>query len=560
MNADRTPSHRRLFAFIGAPVALALLTYFQFPGHTWLQQDSQLWVPILEHQRDAAVLRNDPVATQPHTPYSLYGASALALRRVTGLDFHQVLAGEQIVARALGIWGLYLMASAAGLAAGPAWLAAMAVSLGANIVGPLVLTFEYEPTPRAFAVPLVMCAIGLAAHRRLMAAAIAGACAFLFHAPTALPFWAVWGVWYVWRPGAKTSLDGMPRLRLAHLAPLAAAVGILLIEAHGARQSLFGRLTPLDEQLERLRTSYVWISTWEASVLWHYAIVAAILLAAWTRVRRALPSPLSLFLVGPAVIGLVSMPVSWLLLEHWKLSLMPQLQPLRWLLFVSLGMQIVTAIAGARAALRSRDRKGAWWLGLAEASAWFAPAFLLPLQPLFTAGFTWRHAAVALGLAILASASVALKLAPAAGLAAFFAVPVLGGLILYPHVQTPELAGLSNWARTAAPPDAVFLFPDAGRGLEPGAFRSEALRAVYVDWKSGGQMNYLPDFGLEWWVRWQQTNGARFRRADLTRYEALGVRYAVLKPSHRLARAAVFENRQFVVYDTHTGTPARQSR
>ena len=33
-------------------VALALLTFFQFPGHTWLQQDSQIYVPILEHLRD----------------------------------------------------------------------------------------------------------------------------------------------------------------------------------------------------------------------------------------------------------------------------------------------------------------------------------------------------------------------------------------------------------------------------------------------------------------------------------------------------------------------------
>src|ERR1019366_8508439 len=28
-------------------------------GHTWLQQDSQIYVPILEHLRDPAVLRND---------------------------------------------------------------------------------------------------------------------------------------------------------------------------------------------------------------------------------------------------------------------------------------------------------------------------------------------------------------------------------------------------------------------------------------------------------------------------------------------------------------------
>lgn len=30
--------------------ALALLTYYQFPGHIWLQQDSQIYAAILENQ------------------------------------------------------------------------------------------------------------------------------------------------------------------------------------------------------------------------------------------------------------------------------------------------------------------------------------------------------------------------------------------------------------------------------------------------------------------------------------------------------------------------------
>ena len=32
-------------AAAAASVALALLTFLQFPGHTWLQQDSQIYVP-----------------------------------------------------------------------------------------------------------------------------------------------------------------------------------------------------------------------------------------------------------------------------------------------------------------------------------------------------------------------------------------------------------------------------------------------------------------------------------------------------------------------------------
>ena len=94
-------------------VALALLTFFQFPGHTWLQQDSQIYVPILEHLRDPAVLRNDILVQHPHVAFTLYDEVALALRAVTGAGFREVLGAQQIVTRALGIWGLLLMAAGA---------------------------------------------------------------------------------------------------------------------------------------------------------------------------------------------------------------------------------------------------------------------------------------------------------------------------------------------------------------------------------------------------------------------------------------------------------------
>ena len=71
-------------ATAAACAALALLTFFQFPGHTWLQQDTQIYVPILEHLRDPAVLRNDILVQQPHVAFTLYDETALALRAVTG--------------------------------------------------------------------------------------------------------------------------------------------------------------------------------------------------------------------------------------------------------------------------------------------------------------------------------------------------------------------------------------------------------------------------------------------------------------------------------------------
>jgi hypothetical protein len=99
------------------------------------------------------VLRNDILVKQSLLQYTLYDEAAQALRNVTGLGFREVLAFEQVLARALGIWGLYLMAEALGLSMGPALLVAAICSLGATIAGPAVLSIEYEPTPRAFAVP-----------------------------------------------------------------------------------------------------------------------------------------------------------------------------------------------------------------------------------------------------------------------------------------------------------------------------------------------------------------------------------------------------------------------
>jgi hypothetical protein len=532
-----------------AAAGLALLTFFQFPGHTWLQQDTQIYVPILEHLRDPSVLARDIVAAHPHVRFTLYDETARGLSAAAGLDFRAALEFEQIATRALGIWGLFLCATAVfGSGAGPvALLVAGICSLGASIVGPQVLTVEYEPTPRAFAIPLILCAIGLAAHRRYLAAGIAGAGAFLYHPPTALPFWALYIALAVW-PGKRE----VRRARLWGLAALGAAVPVLLAAAalqtgDGEAQVIFGRLTPLQEQLQRMRAPYVWISMFPAAVVLHYAIIFAIAMAAYARLRRELPAELRVFFVGLPVLGMLSMPVSWLLLERMKWALVPQLQPLRTLLFVTLAVQLLTAMAGARAALRGR------WL---ESAAWFMAAFLPPVDPVVTAPVAWGRLAVAAGLAATAAAAVRLsdfrrlRWAPAVGLAAFFAIPAIGGVVNYPPTRTPELDRLVEWARASTPKDAVFLFPDAGRAFYPGVFRAEALRAVYVDWKGGGQVNFLRHLGEEWSVRWQQTGAGRFRPGDMQKYAGMGIDYVVLKAPHRLARAAAFEDPGYAVYGT----------
>jgi hypothetical protein len=197
-------------------------------------------------------------------------------------------------------------------------------------------------------------------------------------------------------------------------------------------------------------------------------------------------------------------------------------------------MQFLTAAAGARAIGARRP---------AEAAAWFCLAYLLPLQPLLTGPFVWRRAGLVIALAAV-TALAGVRWAPAVALAAFFAIPFLGGVVNYPRLHTPDLAQLSVWARANTDRDAVFVFPGSGRSLAPGIFRSEALRAVYVDWKGGGQVNYLKDLGEQWWFRWRQTRD--FQPADLPQYAASGVGYVVLQSP--LPRAAQFQNAGYAVY------------
>jgi hypothetical protein len=501
-----------------AVAGLALLTFFWFPGHTWLQQDTQIYAPILEHQRDPSLLRNDLVAQHPHVAFTLYDEAARTLRGVTGLGFREVLQAQQIATRALGIWGLWLMATAFGLSPIEALAVAAICSLGASIAGPAVLTFEYEPTPRAFAVPLLFCAMGLAMHHRYLAAGIAGAAAFLYHPPTTLPFWAVFLVLIATRRQWRA------------LVPLTIAAAILFAASRDSGTAWFARLAPFDEQVQRLRTSYVWISTWPPARIVHWLLLFAVAMLA----LRRLGGKAALWWIGLPLLGILSMPASWLLLERMKWALVPQVQPTRTLLFVALAVQFLAAVAAFRAPHR------------VEAVAWFAAAFLLPLVPVWTEPWTTRAALMAAALALCAAAWDRARLPVA--IAAFFAVPILGGVVNYPRLHTPELGQLSAWARTSTPKDAVFLFPDAGRGLQPGIFRAEALRAVYVDWKAGGQVNYLHDFAEDWWFRWQQTMVPRFTPAALPKLAGLGIQYVVLQPKNRLPSLPAFDNGTYVVY------------
>jgi hypothetical protein len=522
----------------GAIVALTLLTFFQFPGHTYLQSDTQIYLPILEHLWDPAAFSRELLAQHPHVSFTIYDEVALALRRLTGLDFETVLAAQQFLFRALGILGVFLLARALRLSTRMALLVAATFSLGAAIAGPTVLTIELEPVPRGFAILLLLFAVGLAAHGRDFAAGLAVSLGFLYHAPSVIPFCIVYFCLTL-----RPSKPAVMRRRICGLLPILGGVLVLfalsrLQAGAGESQAFLGRIDPDLERIERLRAPYIWVSLWAPQWIWHYLLLWAASLAAFWRVRRSASEDVRFFLIGLPLVGLLALPASWLLLEKWKWILMPQIQPARAVLFVTAMAGILAAIAAVKAGEQRR-----WW----ESALWFLLVFAIPAgtfagQPL-TSGIGWLALAVALLATLAAWAESGRRkwaLAPwaAAVLIPFFLIPACGP----PKDQAPEnadLRALAAWARSSTPKDAVFLFPDAGRELYPGIFRARALRAVYVDWKSGGQVNFLRDFAREWWARWQRMGA----------YPADGIDYFVLKPAHRLpGRTPIFENPGFVVY------------
>ncbi len=332
-------------------------------------------------------------------------------------------------------------------------------------------------------------------------------------------------------------------------------------------QVFLSRITPEHEQLQRMRASYNWVSIWASSWLPHYLFLFAFAAVAFWRVRSDAPFDLKFFLTGLPLLGLLSIPASYILLEQLRWSLIPQFQPGRALLFLTATAVIGGATASVKSALQKRTAESALWLLIVLAVP-IRPRISEILIPDFSSEvIRWQ----VLTLWLLVAALLIAVMAEARGrrwsmapwafavLVPFWLIPNVAGTTNYPQLHSAELDQLSSWARSSVAKDAMFLFPDAGREQQPGVFRAKALRAVYTEWKGGGQMNYHRLFADEWWGRWQTMILPKFTGTNLQRYTHAGIDYIVVKPVNRLSgRTPAFENARFIAYDLRTGSAARQ--
>src|SRR3954468_5825317 len=129
---------RRWLSVALTVVALTLLEFHWFPGHSYLRSDSQIFVAMIERLAAPAFLSRDFVATPPHLVFTAYDEITLLLHRISHQDFQSVLAWQQLACRTSAVLGVFLLASSAGIKDFSALLIAALVNMGAALPGAAV--------------------------------------------------------------------------------------------------------------------------------------------------------------------------------------------------------------------------------------------------------------------------------------------------------------------------------------------------------------------------------------------------------------------------------------
>jgi hypothetical protein len=527
--------------FWGSVALLTGLGYFVFPGHTYLQADTQIYVPMMERIYNPVLFSADPMVTRPHLALTAFDEIAIALRNYLGLDFEHGLKLQQLVFRACAAAGLLLIAMHLGLPPAGSFFVASAVILNAQTLG-MGIT-ELDPVARSFAFGLLLLAVGLATEGRSLAAGIAAAVGFLIHPTTMAPFLAV-AVFVVLRRAARPIV----------LAPLLPAAVVLLLLMHfqagGAEQlDFFRRVDSFQEGLQRQYMAWSFVSQWDTKRVLDCLSECAVVVAGFWRVRGRLRPPLRDWLWGFAAIAVLSIPFSWIVLDQLRLAPAGPWDPLRTLVFITLLASLLSAANGIFAA-----QEGRWW----EAPLWFAIALALPVKTLL---FTWfvNPWLIVLVLALAAAATAAGLLARSSRGAAWVAAGVFpfvafsaSGLAPPPRpADSPEVRQLAAWAQAATDETAVFLFADDGHFGGSGPFRARALRSIYVDYEGVALVNYFPEFAVLWAQRWRDTREGHWLigAGDFQQLADRHIDFVVLRKEHAIpAKQPEFSNSRYAVY------------
>src|ERR1022692_1173617 len=96
-------------------LCLLAVTWFEFqvyPGHSYLQGETQLLVPMLERLDTPGFLSRDLVAANPTFAYTIYDEITQALHAEGHLSFEKALYWQQLLFRFAALLGVFLLARA----------------------------------------------------------------------------------------------------------------------------------------------------------------------------------------------------------------------------------------------------------------------------------------------------------------------------------------------------------------------------------------------------------------------------------------------------------------
>lgn len=276
--------------------------------------------------------------------------------------------------------------------------------------------------------------------------------------------------------------------------PVLAVFALLLANASQLQPAIpeardfFERLPAAIQPILRFRMPQLWIANWGTAPILYYFLLLAAAIAATRMLSRSLGEPARWMLIGLPVSGIAGMLASAILLDGIGWAVIPEWNPAHLVIYTAL----LAALACGLAALASRK-------------AW---AFLL-LPALLPFTNRWEPRGV-------------------------------------------NASALSAWAAENTWGGSMFLFPDAGRSMYPGAFRAQSLRPVWVDWQTGELAAHFNSFADEWYRRWQDTMAEPYSPAQLRRFADLPIDYFVLRRAHALVGLTpVYADPNFVVYDAH---------
>jgi hypothetical protein len=531
--------------------AAAGLEFWAFPGHSYLEAQTQIYLPMLERVDAPGLLSRDLVATNPTLALTGYDEATVFLHEAGRQPFRRALLGQEFVFRIAALVGIFLLARATGLSHLYALIVTVIVNLGATLTGPAVSLTEREPVPGAFAFGLVVLAMGLMADEKPLLAGLAGGVGFLYDPVLALPFWGVLLAGFFfdrsWRRVIRPTLPIFLVfvLLLANLAQLQPGAG---------GDTVFARVSPQLALFQRTYTPYLYVGSWSKGAI--YQFLALFVLGLWAAVRcwPLLSSSFRWLVLGSAFCGLLSIPISYVLLDVGHLAWSARLEPARALLFTVAASALLFGLAGMRAILL----RSAW-----EALGWFSLLFALPLS---TGIFDFLHIQNGAQLIqfavplVLAALLTILLLRSSVGSARFIiliAPPLACLVLLYtpglrraPIPFRQSIATMAEWAANRTWGSSVFLFADAGRAAYPGVFRAQSRHALWVDWKSAQGVAFSETAAARWQERWERTMAGPFSPERLESFLPLPIDYYVLRRQNQLSLAPyVFLNRDFVVYD-----------